>query len=374
MSKIWYAPHQFQAYGDREIQAVVKSLNAGWLAPGRRVAEFEDCVAALYGRRYGVMTNSGSSANLLAITALNLSKGSAVITPACTFATTLAPILQTGAIPRFVDVAPGRLVPSVEQVLERVDRDVRAIFIPDLVGDRFDWVGLRRRLAFDCLCIQDSCDTIGAHATESDLVTTSFYASHAITTGGAGGMVMTDSAGVRQRLLSLRDWGRAGDDREDYTQRFATTLGDVPFDSKFLYTEMGYNFRPTEMQAAFGLAQLERLENRLQVRRALVDQYRQELADTEYVFVKDDPPRHWLAMPLRHSHRAQVVKHLEEHEVQARMLMAGNITRHPAYQHYHMPLPNSDMIMHEGFLVGAHHGMTDQEVTRVCRLLKEVAE
>ena len=199
--KIWYAPNQFEAYGEDEIQAVEQSLRAGWLAGwGPRTVEFEQKVAARFGKKHGLFVNSGSSAILLALCALDLKPGDEVVTPACGFATTVAPITQCGLTPVFCDSDIGKYVPSVDHIKAVVTNRTRALLIPNLIGNVPDWQKIRETFP-DLILIEDSADTITT-TPWSDIATTSFYASHVITAGGVGGMVMfnSDAHLKRQRL------------------------------------------------------------------------------------------------------------------------------------------------------------------------------
>jgi CDP-4-dehydro-6-deoxyglucose reductase, E1 len=165
MKKVWYAPNKFESYGEKEIKAVETCLRDGWLAGfGPRSIEFEEKIAKRFGKKYGVFVNSGSSACLLAIAALGLPKGSKIITPACTFSTTLAPIIQLGYEPIFCDVELTSYVPSVQSILDLITEDVRAIMVPNLIGNKPDWDLLKSELTRigreDIIVIEDSADTI----------------------------------------------------------------------------------------------------------------------------------------------------------------------------------------------------------------------
>ena len=189
MKKVWYAPNQFEAYGEDEIQAVVDSLRAGWLAGfGPRTVEFEEKVSKRFSKKCGLFVNSGSSAILLALCALELQPGDEIVTPACGFATTVAPIEQVGAKPVFCDVQIGKYVPSVEHIQEVVTPRTKVLLIPNLIGSVPDWKAIRKAFP-DLILIEDSADTIPNLNSESysDIATTSFYASHVITAGGIGG-------------------------------------------------------------------------------------------------------------------------------------------------------------------------------------------
>ena len=209
MKKIWYAPYKFQSYGEEEIKAVEESLRSGWLGgQGPKSVEFEKAIAKRFGKNYGVFVNSGSSACLLAIAALDLPKGCKIITPACTFATTLAPIIQLGFKPIFIDVGLTDYVADIDQVVESITPDVKAIMLPNLIGNKPDWKKLKQELKLlgreDIFLIEDSADTI-TETLETDVATTSFYASHVITAGGVGGMVMYNNPKHVTKCLQYRD-------------------------------------------------------------------------------------------------------------------------------------------------------------------------
>lgn len=374
--KVWYAPNKFESYGEEEIKAVEECLRDGWLAGfGPRSVEFEEKIAKRFGKKYGVFVNSGSSACLLALAALDLPKGAKVITPACTFSTTLAPIIQLGYKPVFVDVGLTSYVPTVEDIISAIDNDVWAIMVPNLIGNKPDWKTLRSELKRigreDIIVIEDSADTI-TFTEETDVATTSFYASHIITAGGTGGMVMFNDKKHVERALQYRDWGRIGDNSEVMDDRFNHLVDGIPYDHKFLYGVLGYNFKCSEMSAAFGLVQLERFETYKDIRRQNFERYIENLKGIDELVLPDDSVQpNWLAIPLQTENRLELLTFLEDNNIQTRVTFAGNVTRHPIYREYLQPFDNSDTIMKNGFLLGAHHGMTIEDVDYVCDKIKE---
>jgi len=376
IKKVWYAPNKFESYGEEEIKAVEACLRDGWLAGfGPRSIKFEEKIAKRFGKKYGVFVNSGSSACLLALAALNLPKGCKVITPACTFSTTLAPIIQLGFKPVFVDVGLNTYVPTITDIIAMIDNEVKAIMVPNLIGNKPDWKLLRLELQRigreDIIVIEDSADTI-TYTEETDVATTSFYASHVITAGGTGGMVMFNDKKHVDRALQYRDWGRMGDNSEIMDDRFNHSVDGIPYDHKFLYDVLGYNFKCSEMSAAFGLVQLERFEIFKNTRRDNAKRYLENLKDVKEIILPDDSIEpNWLAIPLQTERRLELLTFLEDNNIQTRVTFAGNVTRHPVYREYLQPFDNSDTIMKNGFLLGAHHGMNIDDVDYVCNKIKE---
>lgn len=374
--KIWYAPYKHEAFGQEEIDAVVESLESGWLGgQGPKSVEFEERIAKSFGKKYGVFVNSGSSACLLAIAALDLPKGTKIITPACTFATTLAPIIQLGYIPIFVDVDLTTYCANFEQIISSITDDTSALMLPNLIGNKPDWPRLKKALVKmgreDIFLIEDSADTL-TKTPETDVATTSFYASHVITAGGVGGMVMYNDKKYVIKCLQYRDWGRLGNDSEIMDDRFNHIVDGIPYDHKFLYSVLGYHMKGSEMNAAFGLVQLDRFGVNRKIRRDNIERYIKNLKGVGDLVLPDDSIKpNWLAMPLQTENRLELLTFLEEQNIQTRVTFAGNVTRHPVYREYLEDFQNSDLIMKNGFLLGAHHGMTIDDVDYVCDKIKE---
>jgi CDP-6-deoxy-D-xylo-4-hexulose-3-dehydrase len=279
--------------------------------------------------------------------------------------------VQLGARPVFCDSDHARYVPSAEAVLAVITPKTKAIFLPNLIGSKPDWEALRASpKTKGILLIEDSCDTL-THTPCTDMAVTSFYASHIITAGGGGGMVMFNTEEHKKRALMFRDWGRIGNNTEDMSERFGHSVDGIPYDFKFLYGVLGYNFKSTEMNAAFGNVQFAKLPKFRKLRQDNVAHYCKRLQGTSYVLPKDADKYDWLAMPLMHKDRKNLLNFLEQHEVQTRVCFAGNVTRHPAYRQFLHVFPEADHVMAEGFLLGAHHGVTPADLDRVCDLLIE---
>jgi len=277
---------------------------------------------------------------------------------------------QLGLKPIFCDVVLGRYVPTIDQILAAITPKTKCLFIPNLVGSKIDWKELRTRAPKGMWLFEDSCDTI-TYTQESDISVISFYASHIITAGGLGGCVMFNDDKLKEKALMYRDWGRIGNNSEDVSERFAHKVDGIEYDFKFLYGALGYNMKACEMNAAFGLAQLRKLDKVKAIRKANINRYCERLkaAGTSYVLPERHNEYDWLAFPLMHKDRKGVLRFLESQDVQIRVCFAGNITRHPAFRHYLQDFPASDRIMAESFLIGAHHGLTFEDVDRVCDLL-----
>jgi len=369
--KIWYAPNKKEAYGEAEIKAVVDCLNDGWLAGfGPRTIEFEQKVSELFGKKHGLFVNSGSSAILLGLNALNLEPGTEVITPACTFSTTLAPIIQCGLKPVFCDVEIGTYVPTPDQVCEKITEKTKVIIIPNLIGSKPDWAEIRKRT--NLILFEDSADTITS-TPETDLAITSFYSSHLITACGSGGMLMVNDEKLLKRATMFRDWGRIGDNSEDVKTRFEYSVDGIPYDYKFLYGAVGYNMKSSEVNAAFGLVQVSRIEEIREKRRSVFNRYLENLKDLQdkIVLPINTFDSDWLAIPFMAKNRLELLTFLEENNIQTRVCFAGNVTRHPVYREYLEAFPNADRIMAEGFLLGAHHGMSLEDCDYVCSKIRE---
>jgi CDP-6-deoxy-D-xylo-4-hexulose-3-dehydrase len=370
--KIWYAPNKKEAYGDKEIQAVIDCLNDGWLAGfGPRTIEFEEKVSREFGKKYGLFVNSGSSAILLGLKALDLKPNDEIITPACTFSTTIAPIIQCGLTPIFCDVEIGTYVPTVEKICEKITDKTKVIMLPNLIGSKPDWKKIRELVPQHILLFEDSADTI-TNTIETDIAITSFYSSHLITAAGSGGMLMVNDDKLLKKATMYRDWGRIGDNSEDIVTRFEYSIDGIPYDYKFLYGAVGYNMKSSEMNAAFGLVQLSRIEEIREKRKTAFNRYLENLKDvTDLVMPVNTFDSDWLAIPFMTKRRLELLTFLEANNIQTRVCFAGNVTRHPVYREYLQEFPNSDRIMAEGFLLGAHHGMTVDDVDYVCNKMKE---
>jgi CDP-6-deoxy-D-xylo-4-hexulose-3-dehydrase len=387
-------PYALAIHGEEEEKRVLKVLREHRTNTGIEIQEFERRTAKNFGKKYGIMVNSGSSANLLALEILNLPKGSEIITPILTFSTTVSPIIKLGLTPVFVDVIQGKYFINVGQIEKLITKKTRALMIPLLFGNIPDMQKLRKIAKKHKLyLIEDSCDTYAAKyknkptGTYSDITTTSFFGSHIITTGGNGGMVMVNKPYWRDRLKMLRGWGRSSSlfsESEDIAKRFSKKLNGIVYDAKFIFDEIGYNLLPNEMCAAFGNAQLKKLpifrktrENNFKELSSFFKQY-----EKFFILPKQDElvQTQWLAFPLTISKNApftrlEITTYLENNNVQTRPVFTGNILNQPGFKNikYKNTSKNflvADEIMERGFVIGCHHGLENRHM----KILKNIFE
>ena len=359
---------------------------------GKYVSEFEKKVAEIFGKRFGTVVNSGSSANLVALKILDLPKGSEVITPACTFPTTFSTILLNGLLPVVADSELGTYNLDLSELERMLTKKTRAVIVPHTLGNLNDM----KQLAEFCrennlFFIEDSCDTIGGKfngkptGAYSDVTTSSFYASHHITAGGGGGIICFSDPELVRHAYAFREWGRAAlNDSEDLNDRFTDELTGINYDKKFTYTHMGFNLKPVEMMFAFGLVQLKKLDEVIKIRKSIFGALNDFFGKYEEYFIlpKEHPKAKvtWLAYPLTIRDgapfkRFELIKFLEDRNIQTRLLFAGNVLRHPAYRN--VPhrvvgsLINADKIMEDSLVIGAHHGMSLEMVDYIKEVFRD---
>ena len=388
-------------YGKEEIAAVNKVLSDPLhIVAGPQVHAFEEKVAKLFGKKFGVMVNSGSSANLVSIDALGLPRGSEIITPALTFSTTLAPLVQLGLKPVFVDVEQGTYVVDIDKLEKKITKKTRALMIPSLIGNLPDFERLSKiAKKHKLILIEDSCDTMGAtfagkptgHYT--DISTTSFYASHIINAAGGGGMAMFKDPMLARRALLKANWGRestlygAYEKSEEIKKRFNNYLRGERYDGKFIFSEVGYNMQPTEMQGAFGLIQLRRLPHNAKVRAANFKELYQFFKQYEQLFelpkVHPKAKTNWLAFPITLKKgvsfkRTDMALFLEKQDIQTRPIFTGNVLRQPGFaevaKQTKETFPVADHIMQNGLLLGCHHGLTSAHISKIKKVCAEFLE
>jgi CDP-6-deoxy-D-xylo-4-hexulose-3-dehydrase len=383
-------------HGQAEIDAVVEVLRTS-TQMGPKVRDMQRRVATLFGKSHGIMVNSGSSANYLAVEILGLPKGSEVITPALTFATTVAPLVRNGLVPAFVDAAVGTYNIDVDAIEEMIGPATSAIMVPSLIGNLPDWRQIRKIADRHGLkVIEDSADTLGATiggestGKYSDVSTTSFYGSHVINGAGNGGMLCVNDDQLARKAILLRSWGRTSSlfvESETIENRFNVELDGIEYDAKFVFEALGYNVEPSEVSAAFGLVQLDKLDHNIAERERNFAAHLKFFREFEDWFVL---PRQlegsrtgWLAFPLTIRKTAPFTRRdlqifLERADIQTRPVFTGNILRQPAMKGIacrtrDAGYPVADDVMRGGILLACHHGLTGAHIGYMQEKLREFA-
>lgn len=406
-SKINYAGRVFD---EQEILNLVQSALHFWLTSGEFTERFESELAQFLGVKFCSAVNSGSSANLLAFMALTadelgerkINRGDEVITVATGFPTTVAPIIQYGAVPVFADVEIGTYNIDVNQLEPALSEKTKVVMLAHTLGNPFDIKTVKDFCERHGLwLIEDNCDALGSRydgqytGTFGDLATSSFYPAHHITTG-EGGAVYTSNPALHRIVNSMRDWGRdcicpSGRDNT-CGHRFSRQFGELPYgyDHKYVYSHFGYNLKMTEMQAAIGCAQLEKLPGFIESRKNNWLQLRQGLAAAQDRFIlpeatpDSDPSWFGFAVTVKKEaelSRNEMVARLEEQGIQTRMLFGGNLTKHPCFDSMRRKqegfrvvsdLRNTDEIMNRTFWLGVYPGMTDEMSKYTLLVLKSM--
>lgn len=400
-------PYASRVYDSAEMVNLVDSALEFWLTSGRYTGEFEKKMAEYLGVRFCALVNSGSSANLVAFMTLTspllgeraIRRGDEIITVAAGFPTTVAPMIQYGAIPVFVDVTIPQYNIDVTKLEEALSEKTKAVMIAHTLGNPFD---LKAVSSFckkhDLWLVEDNCDALGSEytideetkltGTVGDIGTSSFYPPHHMTMG-EGGAVYTDNPLLNKCIRSFRDWGRdcvCPSGRDNLCgHRFDRQYGELPlgYDHKYVYSHFGYNLKATDMQAAIGCAQLEKFPSFVERRRHNFDRLKTRLLQASAVRVEDK-----LILPVACEHsnpswfgflitckegvsRNKVVGYMEEHGIQTRMLFAGNLIKHPCFDEMRATgegyrvvgsLTNTDRIMEDTFWIGVYPGMTDEMI------------
>jgi CDP-6-deoxy-D-xylo-4-hexulose-3-dehydrase len=393
-------PYAGRVFDEKEIASLVDSALDFWLTTGRYSEKFEKDFAQFLGVKYCSLTNSGSSANLLAFMALTspklgdkrIRRGDEVITVAAGFPTTVAPIIQYGSVPVFVDVTLPTYNIDCSQLEQALSTKTKAVMVAHTLGNPFDLSAVKDFCdAHGLWLIEDNCDALGSKynykgewkytGTIGHIGTSSFYPPHHMTMG-EGGAVYTNDAQLKRLVESFRDWGRdcwcpSGRDNT-CKQRFTQQFGELPqgYDHKYVYSHFGYNLKVTDMQAAIGCAQLEKLPGFVESRKNNWNILRKGLNDLSDTFILPEPTKgsdpSWFGFLLTvkdnsGATRDAIVFHLEKNGIQTRMLFAGNLMKHPCFDEMRQEdygfrvvgnLVNTDRIMRDTFWVGVYPGMT----------------
>lgn len=385
-------------YDDNEINAVIDTLLDGWFGLGKKGVEFESKFSKYVGTKYGTLVNSGSSANLLALNAIKIRRnlsGGEIITPACTFPTTFNPIIQLGFTPTIIDVDK-TLNMNPEDIELAITKKTVGIMFAHTLGNPASIKKIREIANKNNLFIvEDCCDALGSKygedncGTFGDVSTFSFYPAHGITLG-EGGCVLTNDLKLDRILKSLRDWGRdcycTTDEKNPLGKcgkRFDFKIGDVTYDHKYIYSNIGYNMKPLELQAAMGLEQLKRIDSFNELRKRNYELYYKLFKKfdkyLEFVEINNDASPVFFGFPMlikdERIKRSDLLKYLNESKIGTRLLFAGNITKQPAYKDikYNLvtELKNADNIMKNCFWIGIHPGINEDMIRYVSEKFEE---
>lgn len=391
-----------RVYDEKELINLVDASLDFWLTAGRYAAEFEKKLAGFLGIKFCLLTNSGSSANLLAVSALTspllrddqrLKPGDEVIATAGGFPTTLNPIIQNNLIPVFVDVELGTYNIKTDELEKAISKKTKAIFIAHTLGNPADIDKiLKIAKKYNLWFCEDNCDSLGSKykgrytGTFGDMATASFYPAHHITMG-EGGAVLTDNPLLRKIIMSFRDWGRdcwcqTGHDNT-CGKRFGQQFGKLPFgyDHKYVYSHIGYNLKITDLQAAIGCAQLDKLPVFIKARKknfnflfSRLKKYQKFLLLPQ-ITAGADPS--WFGFPILVKKnapfsRSTIVEFLEKNKIATRMLFGGNLTKQPAYEKMKCRiiggLKNTDLVMSNLFWIGVYPGLTPEKLLYVMKI------
>jgi CDP-6-deoxy-D-xylo-4-hexulose-3-dehydrase len=403
-----YIKYAGRVYDEKEMISLVDSALDFWLTAGRFAKQFEEKFAKFLGAKYCILTNSGSSANLLAISALTslklgerrLKPGDEVITTACAFPTTVNPIIQNNLIPVFIDVCVGTYNIQTDKIEGAISKKTKAIFLTHTLGNPFNLDKIQKICEkYNLWLIEDNCDALGSKyngkytGTFGHIATFSFYPAHHITMGEGGALVTNDTQ-LEKLIKSFRDWGRdcwcePGCDNT-CGKRFGWQLGTLPYgyDHKYIYSHIGYNLKITDMQAAVGIEQLKKLPSFIEARKKNFIILYEGLEKYEKYFIlpkietKADPSWFGFLITVRNNAgftRDEIVKYLENNKIATRMLFAGNITRHPSFENVKYRvfggLKNTDFIINNTFWIGVYPGlsseMIDYIINKIEKFIKE---
>jgi len=379
-------------HGKEEINAVVKVLKTSTQL-GKHVASFEDKVSRLFSKKYSVMTNSGSSAMFLIMDKLNFPKGSEIITPILTYSTTVTAIIKNGLIPSFVDVNLNTLCIEVDKIEKSITKKTKAILAINLMGSIADWVKIKKiAKKFNLAVIEDSADTIGAKINNkstgyyTDASMTSFYGSHVINGAGNGGIASVNSKELFTKIKVARSWGRDStiynEKAEKIENRFNIKVGKVSYDRKFVFSEIGYNFEPSEISAAFALVQLKSLKKNLNKRIKIFKKHQNFFSKYKKYFILPEQKKNiysgWLAYPLIIKNgvkfnRKDLQIFLEKNNIQTRVIFTGNILKQPGFTKIKKKLSpygyaNTNLIHKNGLIISLFNGLSKKQLNYMYKI------
>jgi CDP-4-dehydro-6-deoxyglucose reductase, E1 len=391
--KIYYGKN---VYDHKEINAVLKTLkNRTQMASS--VSEFENKVSKIFSKKFGLMVNSGSSALILALKVMGFKKGSEIITPCLNFGTAVSSIMLSDYKPILVDCEIDTLQIDVDQIEKKISKKTKALLIPNLIGNIPDWKRIRKIAnKHKLLIIEDSADTLGCKikslptSVYSDISITSFYGSHIISCAGNGGMMFTNNVKYYNRAKILRSWGRMSTvvkDSDNINKRLGVKLKGIEYDKKFIFSEAGYNFEPSEVGASFGLEQLKKFKNFNFIRNKNFNLHYNFFKKLDKFFITPKVHKevltNFLAYPviLKKNNlfdRKKLQIFLENNDIQTRPIFTGNILRHPGFtslinkNNKLNSFKNSDYIMKHGLLIGCHQGLIKKDILRIHNVIMKL--
>lgn len=373
-------------YDKSEIASVVKTLKKS-TQMGKAVNDFENKISKYFGKKYGLMVNSGSSALMLATNVLNFNKNDEIITPCLNFGTAVSSIILSGAKPILVDVDVDTLQIKISEIQNKITKKTKAIMVPNLIGNIPNWKEIRNIAnKHNLKIIEDSADTLGATIGSnptgiySDISITSFYGSHIISCAGNGGMFLTNDKKIFERAKVLRSWGRMSTlykDSENIKNRLDIKLKGYDYDKKFVFSEIGYNFEPSEVGASFGLVQLKKFKKFNKIRNHNFNLHINFFSKFKDFFItpkiEKNVKTNFLAYPIiikknNIFDRKKLQIYLEKNKIQTRPIFSGNILRHPAFKklinekNKIQNFKNSDYVMKNGILIGCHQGLNNKNI------------
>jgi len=385
-NKITKIPYGQNVYDSKEINAVLQTLKKS-TQMGKSVDNFEKKISGLFSKKFGLMVNSGSSALILALKVMDFKKDSEVITPCLNFGTAVSSIMLSNLKPVFVDCEIETLQIDIKKIKEKITKKTKALLIPNLIGNLPNWREIRKLAnKFKLMVIEDSADTLGATINNkpsgrfSDISITSFYGSHIISCAGNGGMLLTNDKSFFTRAKVLRSWGRMSTlikDSENINKRLGIKLKGYDYDRKFVFSEAGYNFEPSEVGASFGLIQLKKFRKFNMLRNRNFKLHYDFFKKLNNYFIvpkiEKNVKTNFLAYPIilkenLNFSRKEIQIYLEKNNIQTRPIFSGNTLRHPAFSclinnvNKLNSFKNSDYIMKYGLLVGCHQGLKEKDI------------
>ena len=386
MTKISYGKN---VYDKREINAVLKTLKNS-TQMGKSVETFESKIAKLFSKKYGLMVNSGSSALILALKVMNFPRGSEIIAPCLNFGTAVSSIMLCNLNPIFVDCEIKTLQIDLSKIEKKISKKTKALLIPNLIGNIPDWKGIRKIASKHKLkIIEDSADTLGATINNrstgiySDISITSFYGSHVISCAGNGGILLTNNKDYFSKAKVLRSWGRMSTlikDSENINKRLGVKLRGFDYDRKFVFSEAGYNFEPSEVGASFGIEQLKKFRSISMLRNRNFKLHYEFFKKLDKYFtvpkINKNIKTNFLAYPVILKNNSKFSRkdfqvYLEKNKIQTRPIFTGNTLRHPAFKSLVSnknklnEFKNSDYIMKYGLLIGCHQGLSLKDISYI---------